>query len=368
MLSSAYAPSLGKIYMYTNIKKIVRSSLCLSSLALGLVTSAYGEEAPAKHVKVDQVVEMSLAATTELSATLHSESHIPLTAGVNGKLHWLAQPGDEVERGDVVAKMELLPLQLKQAEQKAQIKRENINRSYLKKELARLEKLSKTNATSQFQLDQTRSEYELALADIEIAQLKLQQIEDQLQRATIVAPFSGVITQRLVRAGTDVNRSDVLLKLLDTEHLEARVYIPVKYLAFVNKGQKLTLTSDQQSIDAAITAKIPSADLRSQTFEIRISIPKQFNHIWAAGQLVRVTVPVQHTSPSITVHRDALILRKDGTYVVKIDKENKVQRLLVRVGKGTLERVSIQGDLHHGDKVAVRGAERLEDGQRVVIQ
>ena len=63
-----------------------------------------------------------------------------------------------------------------------------------------------------------------------------------------------------------------------------------------------------------------------------------------------------------------MILRKDGTFVIKIDTENKAHRLLVKVGKGTIDRVSIQGDLQQGDQVAIRGAERLTEGQSVIVQ
>jgi hypothetical protein len=38
------------------------------------------------------------------------------------------------------------------------------------------------------------------------------------------------------------------------------------------------------------------------------------------------------------------------------------------VGKGTIDRVSIQGDLQQGDQVAIRGAERLTEGQSVIVQ
>ena len=68
------------------------------------------------------------------------------------------------------------------------------------------------------------------------------------------------------------------------------------------------------------------------------------------------------------MHRDALILRKDGTYVVKVGNDNKVHRLQVSVGKGVRDRVSVTGELSDGDKVAIRGAERLNEGQSVVIQ
>jgi RND family efflux transporter MFP subunit len=255
-----------------------------------------------------------------------------------------------------------------QLEQKAQLKRAKINVRYLKNEVERLQKLKQSHSASQFQLDQTQSQYDLAQTDIEIADLKLKQIDDQIQRATVTAPFAGVITERLVRAGTDVNRSDLLLKILDTEQLEVRLYVPIKYLAYVRKGHGLDISANGQLINAQVSSLIPSADPKSQTFEVRINIPSHLNQSWTSGQLVKVTVPIQASSNSLTVHRDALILRQDGTYVVKIDAENKVHRLPVKVGNGTFERVSITGALKHGDKIAIRGAERLTEGQEVIVQ
>ena len=321
-----------------------------------------------KPVKVANVIAMPMAAKTQLNATLYSRSHIPITASLNGRVDFLAEPGDYVNQGDNIALMDLLPIQLRQAEQKAQITRANIHLTYIKNELSRLDELRKTQATSQFQLDQMRSEYDLATADLEISQLKLAQISDQLTRGTIKAPFSGVITERLIRAGSDVNRGDVLLRLLDTENLEARLFVPIKYLAFVNKGQQLTINASGQTTQAVIAAKIPRADPRSQTFEVRLNIPKRLNEYWAAGQLVSISVPTQKAKPSLTVPRDALIVRRTGSYVIKVASDNSVLKTAVIVGKGDKDRVAVTGKLTHGDKIAIRGAERLSDGDKVVIQ
>lgn len=341
----------------------------LGSTLLLVCTSIFAAEGPPPSpIKVDQVSTMNLSATTDLMATIHSRSHIQVTAGVSGRLDWLAEPGSIVKQGDVLVKMDLLPLKLRKLEQQAQFKRAHINARYLENELARLKKLKLTDSASQYQLDQNQSQYDLALTDIEIADLKLQQINDQISRATVTSPFDGVITERMIRAGSDVNRSDALLKILDTENLEVRLFVPVKYLAFVKKGLGLNISAHGQLTNAKITSLIPSADPKSQTFEVRINIPAHLNGTWAAGQLVKVTVPIQASKNSLTVHRDALILRQDGTYVVKIDTENRVHRLPVTVGSGSFERVTIQGELNHGDSVAIRGAERLAEGQEVVIQ
>ena len=353
-----------------NIKHVFTPAILLSILVATTFYSglAQGAQPVKKPVKVDRVKQMVLPATSDFMGTVESRTHIPITAGVNGRIEKIAQPGDFVSQGDVLIAMDTLPLQLRLAEQKAQLKRAEINMRYLSNEVVRLEQLKKTNATSQFQLDQQRSQFELAESDHEIALLKLKQIEDELSRAVVTAPFEGVVTERVMRAGSDVNRSDTLLRFLDTTNLEAHVYVPVKYLSFLRRGNELTLSSNEQTIKAKIHAIIPSADSRSQTVEVRILIPESLNHVWAAGQLVKVTVPVQQSKQSLTVHRDALILRKNGVYVVKVDDDNVVSRLPVQVGAGTRDRVSILGDIQAGDQIAIRGAERLVDGEQVVIQ
>lgn len=350
------------------IKKVAIASLIAMNFMQVSFAADAVEKVVEKPVKVAPVINMPMAAKTELNATLYSRSHIPITASLNARVDYLVEPGDSVAQGDKLAGMDLIPIQLRQAEQKAQISRAKINVAYIKNELSRLQELSKTQAVSRFTLDQMRSEHDLAAADLEIAQLKLAQINEQLSRAIITAPFAGIITERLIRVGSEVNRGDILLRLLDTEHLEARLYIPIKYLAFINKGDKLSLSANEQKTLAAVTAKIPRADPRSQTFEVRINIPKALNKHWAAGQLVGISVPTQKATASLTVPRDALILRKSGSYVIKVNRDNTVSRLAVVVGKGNKERVAITGLLKDGDNVAIRGAERLADGDKVVIQ
>lgn len=350
--------------MLSSFTKISLATLVLLTNMSGQIFAA---EQAAVHVAVDTVSYKALTATAELDGTLFSRSHVDITAGVNGQLEWVAEPGSYISQGELMAKMDLLPLELQKIELLAVQSREKVHLSYLKKELNRLEELSKTHAVSLFQLDEIRSKYFMAEADLAIANVKLKQIEDKINRAQITAPFNGVVTARYVREGRDVNRSDSLLKFLDTSDLEVRVFVPVKYLPFINKGDELKITTEQKSVSATISTTIPSTDPKSQTFEVRIHLPEKDLSKWAAGQLVRVSIPIQESSPSLTVSRDALILRKDATYVVKIS-DNKAQRLSVVVGKGNTERVAIEGNISDGDQVAIRGAERLQEGQNVIIR
>lgn len=319
-------------------------------------------------VEVQEVKQTLFSPTVDIVGTVYSRHNVKLTAGVNGRIDYVAEPGSIVHKGDAVARIDPLPLTLQKAEQQAEIKRAQINIRYLEREVNRLTALRQTNAASAFQLDQTQSQFELAKADYDIATLRLKQIDDQLTRTTVVAPFTGVVTERLREAGADVNRSEILVNFLDTENLEARMFVPVKYIPFIRHHNTILVTSDLGQVNATVKAIIPAADTRSQSFELRVSLPVEANSTWTAGQLVRASLPVQAPQEQLTVHRDALILRQDGTYVIIIDSENKAHRLKVTVGEGMGEYVSITDTtLQVGDRVATRGAERLQEGQTVTI-
>ncbi|QBY05519.1 efflux RND transporter periplasmic adaptor subunit [Thalassotalea sp. HSM 43] len=350
------------------MNKLTKKLTAVLTSTLLLATAAWASEAPAPAVKTEQVKQTKLSPSANLLGTVYSRSNIAITAGVNGQLTWLVEPGTFVSKGDVLVKMDTLPLELMQLEQQAQIKREKINIGYLKRELQRLEALKANNNAAEFQLDQTKSKYELAMADLEIAELKLKQIHDQLARAEINAPFAGVITERLEREGSDVNRSQVLLRMLDTENLQVRMFVPVRYMPYLNNKSQLQVFNEQYQTIARIQAIIPAADQRSQSFELRLELDADSVSHWTAGQLVKVEIPVQADQETLAIHRDALILRKNQTYVMKIDKQNIAHKMTVNVGQGQGDWVAIEGELSEGDRVAVRGAERLRDGQKVNVQ
>lgn len=334
-----------------------------------LITSLSAQaQTPPKPVNVGTVEKSVFVPTVDIVGSIYSRNNVQLTAGVGGRLEYVAEPGTYLLKGEAVARIDPLPLQLQQAEQEAEIKREQINIKYLAREVERLRDLRESNSASAFQLDQTQSQYELAQADLEIARLRLRQINDQLSRTVVQAPFDGVVTERIREAGGDVNRSDALATMLDTENLEGRIFVPVKYLPFIRTSKEVVIRSENQQISAAIKAIIPAADRQSQSFELRVTLPAEANQSWTSGELITATIPVRAPQETLTVHRDALILRKEGTYVVVIDAQNKAHRHLVEVGQGMRDRVSIQSDaIQAGDKVATRGAERIQDGQEVII-
>lgn len=327
-------------------------------------------------VEVEAVQQQKLVSEFIGHGTVYGKQNVTLTAGAGGLLNYVAEPGQRVEKGDIIAKIDLLPLQLQQAEQRALLKRAEINLRYQKKELGRLATLAKIDAAAKSAYDQTSTQVELADSDIEIAKIKLRQLQDQIERAVVKAPFKGVVSQRYVKAGTDVNRAEELVTLLDTQQQEVRLFVPMRYLPFLALGHTISMNSGNlelaQSAEADISSIIPVTDTRSQTFEVRAELAQDDLGKWATGQLVDVTLPIVQNKVSTLINRDALLLRADGTYIVKVDLEKKAERLKVKVAGGQAQLVAVEvvdgGLLAMGDQVAIRGAEGLQTGQEVELK
>ncbi|MEO3679046.1 efflux RND transporter periplasmic adaptor subunit [Rheinheimera fenheensis] len=300
--------------------------------------------------------------TTDVPGEILSTNNVVLTAGVDGRLTWILEPGTDVKAGELIAQVDPLPLQLKKAEINAHIQRAQLKADYFKKEHLRLQTLHQNQSISLLQLDKAKSDHELALADANIMTAQLAQLDDQLERTQIKAPFSGILAERIQQAGRDISKNSPIARLQDTHQLTVHAYVPLKYLRFIRLGDYLSVSNTKQSSKVAISAVIPASNGQSQRAEIRLKLIEDSKY-WLAGELVNVKIPVRDPRTAVIVPRDALLLRASGIYVVTVDENNIAQRKLVKVSEGEGEWVTIDEGLNVGEKVVTRGAERLTQGQ-----
>ena len=333
-------------------------------VALTLPTAqAQQAEAAARVVSTAAVQTMAIAPTMLVSGQVQSKYQSNLSTGVDGRLDWIAEPGQQVKAGDVLARLDLKPLQLRAAELGAQLKRVQIQSQRLQKELARQRSLLGQALVSQTLVDQTQAEVDLARADIELNQASLAQIQDQLQRAELRAPFAGVVSQRFHQIGEEISRSAPLLQLVNLTQMEVRVFAPLQYAAYLQQGQQVRVFDQKGQRSLQVQSIIPVSDNRSQTFELRLEAE---GNGFQVGQLVSVGIPTALAQQSLVIHRDALVLAKKQHAVFKVT-DNVAHKVNVALGQGQGEWLQVDGALTAGDQLVVRGADTLADGSAVRV-
>jgi RND family efflux transporter MFP subunit len=325
------------------------------------------QQMPAKVVQVADVSRTELAPTVAVPGTIYSRNEMQVTAGVAGQLTMVAEPGTIVEKGQTIASIEKSTLLLQRAEQEALLARAEINIRQLNSQLRRQSELQGKNLVSEFELEQTEANRDLALSDANITKVRIRQIDDLIRRADVRAPFTGVVISREHRAGEDVARGEVLAQITDLSNLEVRAFVPLKHLPRTSVGQSLDVFATDEYHAGTIRSLVPTGDVRSQTFEARIDLPSRAIGSWTVGQLVSVAIPIRAKALELTVPRDALVLRRNGSFVFRINEENKAERIEVQIGDSAGDLIAISGPLSVGDRVAVRGAENLSEGADVKI-
>ena len=174
-------------------------------------------------------------------------------------------------------------------------------------------------------------------------------------------------SNRVHRAGEDVARGEILAQMTDIKNMEVRAFVPLKHLSRTAAGDAIEVFATGTQFEGRIRALVPTGDIRSQTFEARIDLPQSASDSWTVGQLVSVAVPIRARKISLTVPRDALVLRNEGTFVFRVNDDSVAERVAVELGDSSGDLIAVTGPLHEGDRVAVRGAENLREGAPVKI-
>lgn len=325
------------------------------------------QQMPAKVVRVAEVSRTELAPTVAVPGTIYSRNEIQVTAGVAGQLTMVAEPGTYIEKGHPIARIDKSTLRLQRAEQEALLQRAEINIRQLNSQLRRQRELENESLVSEFELEQTEANRDLAVSDANITKVRIRQIDDLIRRADVRAPFSGVVISREHRAGEDVARGEVLAQMTDILNLEVRAFVPLKHLPRTAVGQTLDIFATEEYHIGTIRSLVPTGDVRSQTFEARIDLAQNATGRWTVGQLVSVAIPIRAKALALTVPRDALVLRSNGSFVFRISDENKAEKIEVQLGDSAGDLISVSGPLAEGDRVAIRGAENLTEGADVKV-
>ena len=328
-------------------------------LAAGPVLAQMGGPAT---VRVAEASIKEIAPVTLVPGTVVSRNDARLAAEVEGRLTSVADVGTPVTRGEAVATIEDTVLRLRNEEVKAELTRAEARLRFLEGEEARFAQLAESNLAAVTQFEQTRSDRDVARSELEIARVRLRQNEDSLARTRIVALWDGMVVERLMMPGERVVVGSAVVRLVDQQNLEVIARAPLEYFGYVERGMNLELRVMDRVESGTVRTVVAVGDRNTHQFELRLDLEAT---PFPVGQTLRVAVPMAETRQVLTVPRDALVLRAEGISVFVVNGDNTANQVAVTPGIGQGQDIEVSGDLEPGDRVVVRGNERLQPGQEV---
>jgi RND family efflux transporter MFP subunit len=342
--------------------KLARMFAALS-LPLTGALPVLAADAPPVPVVVTTVQSENFGASLAATGTVVSRNDARISSEVGGTLSWIAEPGAAVKRGDTIARIAPERLALTLRDNDAALKRLDAQLSLLATQRTRLQTLG--NVVSQSQLDEALSRERMAEQDVEQARVARDRARLDLNRTAVRAPFDGVVAERLQQAGEFVAGGAPLLRLVNERDLEVVARAPMTTADTVTAGADAQLIAGERRAAGKVRVVIPVGDERSRMVELRISVTDAG---WRVGAPVRVEIAPRNLRKVVTVPRDAVILRQGASYVMRVRPDNTAERVAVNIGPGHANNVQIDGMLSVGDRVIIRGGERLEPGQSVTVR
>ena len=329
----------------------------VTALVLGGCTSESPEKSKKK--KPEHLVEIATATQTNMAVsvtrtgTLKALREVKIYNQEEGRITELPlSEGDQVSRGTLVARLDdkLIRAQLRRAE--ATLKKSQ-------QDIKRIRDLYKRKLASDQEIANAETEYEIAKADKEL-------LETRLGYTKIVAPISGIVTQRLTEPGNIAERYSHLLTIADPSSLVTEVTVSELLIPELSVGDTTQVRIDAlgpQQHSGVITRIHPSLDPVTRRGIIEVEL-KPVPEGSKPGQFCRVTLST-HAGDRLIIPFRALRRDQQGEYVFVVNNENKVERVMVNSGLRINELIEIISGLKEGQRVVTRGFLSLKKDMQV---
>ncbi len=278
--------------------------------------------------------------------------------------------GDLVYKGDVLAEIDPLTLQLAVRSAEAELRNAQAQLANAATNEARKRRLIQSNAASIADHDLAEQQLKSATADAARATASLAKAHEQLGYSELRAEFDGVVTATSAEMGQTVSAGQPILKLARLEQRDVVVDVPEAQFSNVRLDDRfnvaLQLDSRIQAI-GFVREIAPQADPNTRTYRLKIAID-QSPDIFRLGAVVTATPLVEKREQAIALPVSAI--RSEGgvvrVWVVDRSTATVAPRAVELDDPASGARsIRVLSGLREGEEIVVAGVDELVDGQKV---
>jgi HlyD family secretion protein len=345
-------------------------------------------------VSIATAASGTLTETILLTGTLVARDEVMVGAEIDGLAitELLAEEGDKVTRGQVLARLsrDMLDAQFAQnaaalsralaaiAQARNQIAEAEATARQADAAFARARSLEERGNTTAETLEQREAAslvararvsvaedaLRLAQADKEMAEAQRQEIQVRLARTEIKAPAAGTISRRDARLGALVSSvAEPLFRIIGAGTIEVEADVPEISLARLRVGQKALVrpAGMREPVSARVRLVSPEVNRTSRLGRVRLSVDRVPG--LAVGAFARGTVEVDRRDGTL-VPLSAVLYRLDGA-IVQVVRDGVVETRSVTLGLKADAKAEIRKGIEPGEQVIAISGTFVRDGDRV---
>ena len=308
----------------------------------------------AKTEKFEHVLELQGSVTTKDLLTITPEYNGILT-------HVYVKEGQKVSKGQILAKVDDGGL----SQQIAQLK---IQSELAKTTYERQKRLWEQNIGSEIQFLQAKSNFESQ-------QEAVGQLQQQIAKTIVRAPFTGTIDDVITERGSVVAAGQSpLMRIVNLDNMYIEVEVPESYVSNVVKDRKVEVEFPVlgKKIDTKIRQASDFINPANRTFKAEIEVPNKDKTI-KPNLTARLKINDYTNENAILIPQSVISENADGEQYVYIvtDKNSEgigtAKRLIIETGRTQGDVIEVLKNLEKGVEVIKEGARSVKDGQSVEI-
>jgi RND family efflux transporter MFP subunit len=326
-------------------------------LALGPVQFVQAAEANTRLETAEVTLEL-LSREFRIDGVVEAVNKATVSAQTQGTIEKiLVDVDDYVEKGAVI-------IHLKDVSQQAQLKKAQAGEkeaiSHLAKaedEFERMEDIYAKKVVSKAKMDEATHALTAAKARLDSARASLEEAREQLSYTRVKAPYSGIVTERHVEVGENVQPGAKLMTGVSLDELRVIVDVPQNLINKIRVfGKAFVYTEaaiggEQVQVVVDKITVFPIADRASNTFMVRLDLPEGIDGLFP-GMFVKTSL-VTGEKKVLQLPQQSIVYRSELTAVYVVSEDGSINFRHVRLGRTNQDSQIILSGLEAGETVAL---------------
>jgi len=308
----------------------------------------------AKHEVFKHVLEIQGNVTTKNLIVIYPEYN-----GILSKIY--VKEGQKVTKGQLLAKIDDggLSQQLTQLQIQADLAKTTFERQ---------ERLWNQKIGSEIQYLQAKSNYEAQTQAVN-------QLQQQLNKTNVKAPFSGTIDDVITEQGSVVAAGQSpLIRIVNLDEMYIETDVPEAYITNITKGKEVTAEFPVlgKTVETNVRQAGDFINPTNRTFKIEVAIPNKDKSI-KPNLTAKLKINDYTNENAVLIPQSIISENAEGeqyVYVVNDKNENKegvAKKVIIKTGRTQGDVIEVLEGIENDAEIIKEGARSVKDGQTVKV-